>query len=213
VADDCWRCQRGEAARIRLLAQAGDVCAGLAVAGRIRGPISCKVAAGSPEALLNSIRQAIQSVDANLPLGQTRTFDEIVALDQANRRQQMFLLLAFASVSLVMAYLGIYAILAYTVELRRHEMGVRMALGASKGDLVRMVTSDGMKLAASGSLGGILGDVAGARVLRASLYEVQRFDPLTLAAVCVVLALVAFLACWIPSRRAAGTAPAEALRV
>ena len=133
-----------------------------------------------------------------------------MALDQVSRRQQMFLLLAFASVSLVMACLGIYAILAYTVELRRHEIGVRMALGANAGDLMRMVTRDGMKLAGSGALGGIAAALASARLLRASLYEVQPFDPLTLAAGCVVLALVALLACWIPSRRAAGTAPAGA---
>jgi putative ABC transport system permease protein len=181
--------------------------------GAFAGQLVVRSQQSSPEALLNSIRQAIQSVDPDLPLGPARTFGQILTLDQVSRRQQMFLLLAFASVSLVMACLGIYAILAYTVELRRHEIGVRMALGARAGDLMRMVTSDGMKLAGSGALGGIVAASAGARVLRASLYEVQPFDPLTLAAVCVVLGLVAFLACWIPSRRAAATPPVEALRI
>jgi putative ABC transport system permease protein len=168
---------------------------------------------GSPETLLNSIRRAIQSVDPDLPLGPARTFDEILELDQASRRQQMFLLLAFGSVSLVMACLGIYAILAYTVELRRQEIGVRLALGASKGDLMRMVTGNGMKLAGLGVLGGIAAALAGARLLRASLYEVQPFDPLTLVAVGGVLSLVAFCACWIPARRAAAVEPAAALRL
>jgi putative ABC transport system permease protein len=167
----------------------------------------------SPETLLNSIRHAIQSVDPDLPLGPARTFDETLELDQASRRQQMFLLLAFGSVSLVMACLGIYTMLAYTVELRRQEIGVRLALGASKGDLMRMVTGNGMKLAGLGVLGGIAAALAGARVLRASLYEVQPFDPLTLVAVCGVLSLVALLACWIPAQRAAAIEPAASLRL
>jgi putative ABC transport system permease protein len=167
---------------------------------------------GSPDALANSIRWAIQSVNPDLPLGQARTFEEILALDQAGRRQQMFLLLAFAGLSLAMACVGIYAILSYTVELRRQEIGVRMALGASSGDLMRMVVFDGMKLAGMGALGGGVAALAGARALRTSLYGVQPFDPVTLVAVCAVLALVGFLACWIPARRAASTAPATALR-
>jgi putative ABC transport system permease protein len=125
----------------------------------------------------------------------------------------MFLLLAFGSVSLVMACLGIYTMLAYTVELRRQEIGVRLALGASKGDLMRMVTGNGMKLAGLGVLGGIAAALACARLLRASLYEVQPFDPLTLVAVGGVLSLVAFCACWIPARRAAAVEPAAALRL
>ena len=168
---------------------------------------------GSPDALLNAIRQAIQSVNPDLPLGQARTFEEILALDQASRRQQMFLLLAFAGLSLVMACVGIYAILSYTVALRRREIGVRMALGANSGDVARMVALDGMRLAGIGAAGGGLAALASMPVLRASLYGVQPFDSLTLLAVCGIVALVALLACWIPAWRAALTAPAEALRV
>jgi predicted permease len=168
---------------------------------------------GSPEALLNSIRQAIQSVNPDLPLGQTRTFDEILALDQASRTQQMFLLLAFAGLSLLMACVGIYAILSYAVEMRRQEIGVRMALGASNGDVMRMVVIEGIRLAGAGALCGGVAALACVRVLRASLYGVQPFDPVTLLAVCGILALVVLLACWVPARRAAATTPASALRL
>jgi predicted permease len=168
---------------------------------------------GSPAALTGAIRKAIQSVDADLPLGPTNTFDEILALDQVSRRQQMFLLLAFAGLALVMACLGIYAILAFTVELRRQEIGVRMALGASSGDVMRMVAGDGMKLAGLGGLCGVAAAMASAGLLRASLYGVDPFDPVTLVAACGILALVALLACSIPAWRAASTAPASALRL
>lgn len=167
---------------------------------------------GSPDTLVNSVRQAVQSVDPDLPLGHVRTFDQILSVDQASRRQQMFLLLAFAGLSLVMACVGIYAILSYTVELRRQEIGVRMALGATGGDLMRMVAMDGMKLAGFGAIGGGLATLASVRVLRASLYGIQPFDPATLIAVCGILAVVVMLACWIPARRAARTEPSSALR-
>jgi putative ABC transport system permease protein len=176
------------------------------------GQLVVRASRGSPQTLLNSIRRAIQQVDPNQPLGLTRTFDEILALDQASRRQQMFLLIAFSTLSLVMACLGIFAILAYTVELRRQEIGIRLALGANSGQVMRLVTWHGMQLAGVGGMIGVAAAAIGGRMLRASLYEVQPFDPLTLGAVCGLLMLVALLACWIPSRRAAATSPLLALR-
>ena len=124
----------------------------------------------------------------------------------------MVLLALFAGLSLVMACLGIYAILAYSVELRRQEIGVRMALGAGWGDVVRLIAGDGMKLAGWGGLLGMIGVAVGGRVIEASLYGVEASDPLTLGAVCGVLGLVALLACLIPAWRAAGTAPSDALK-
>ncbi len=167
---------------------------------------------GQPAGLLNALRTAIQQVDSDQPLGQARTFDEVLALNQASRRQQMFLLALFAALSLVLACLGIYAILSYTVELRRQEIGVRMALGARSSDVIRLIAADGMKLAGAGAAAGIALTAAGARLLAASLYGVKPFDPLTLAAVCAVLGVVALLACWVPARRAAATSPSTALR-
>jgi putative ABC transport system permease protein len=165
-----------------------------------------------PLLLLNSVRQAIQEVDPDQPIGQARTFDEVLALDQASRRQQMVLLALFAALSLVMACLGIYAILAYSVELRRQEIGVRMALGARWGDVMRLIAVDGMKLAGLGGLLGLVAVAFGGRVLESSLYGVKAFDPMTLGTVCGVLGLVALLACLIPARRAASTSPSVALR-
>jgi len=165
-----------------------------------------------PERLLNAIRAAIQQVDPDQPVGLTRTFDQILAIDQASRRQQMFLLVVFAGLSLVMSALGIYAVLAYSVELRVREIGIGMALGAGKMTVMRMVISDGMALVLAGAAIGSLAAAFGGMLLRASLYGVEPFDPITLVGVCVSLALVALAACWIPSRRAAARPPAEALR-
>src|SRR5258708_27863192 len=103
--------------------------------------------------MVNSIRRGVGEVDPNQPIGTIRTFDEMLALDQASRRQQLFLLLLFASLSLTMACFGIYAILAYSVELRRQEIGVRMALGANRADVFRVITGDGLWLTAIGALG------------------------------------------------------------
>jgi putative ABC transport system permease protein len=171
-----------------------------------------RTAQAAPAGLVNAIRTAIQQVDPDQPLGQARTFDEVLALDQASRRQQMFLLALFAALSLALACLGIYAILSYTVELRRQEIGVRLALGANSGDVIRLIAGDGLKLAGAGAALGIVMALAGARVLSASLYGVKPFDPITLAGVCALLILVALLACWIPARRAAATSPSSVLR-
>ena len=165
-----------------------------------------------PETLLTAIRQSIQEVDPDQPIGQALTFDEVLARDQASRRQQMVLLALFASLSLVMACLGIYAILAYSGELRRQEIGVRMALGADQLDVLKLVAGDGMKLAAIGSGLGIAAVVFGGRVLEASLYGVKPFDAATLLTVCAVLGLVSLFATLIPALRAASTPPAISLR-
>ena len=180
--------------------------------GSILGQLVFRSRQGDPTLLLNTIRQAIQEVDPDQPIGQARTFDEVLAIDQASRRQQMFLLALFAGLSLVMACLGIYAILAYSVELRRQEIGVRMALGASWTDVMQLVALDGMRLAALGGVVGIAVVALGGRVLEASLYGVKPFDGVTLTAVCGVLGFVALFACMIPARRAAATSPSIALR-
>ena len=165
-----------------------------------------------PDRLSNAVRSAILSVDPDQPISLPRTFDEVLALDQANRRQQMFLLVAFAALSLTMAALGIYAVLAYSVEVRSREIGIRMALGADGPRVMRLIAGDGIKLASVGGILGLILAFAGGRLIQASLYGVKPFDALTLGTVCGVLTLVALAACWIPARRAAATAPAIALR-
>jgi predicted permease len=167
---------------------------------------------GSGLQLVNAIRRAVSEVDPNQPIGVVRTFDEILALDQASRRQQLFLLSLFASLSLTMACFGIYAILAYSVELRRQEIGVRMALGADRASVFRIITGDGLKLTALGAVLGLLAAAAGGRLIRASLYGIEPLDPMTLASVCGVLTLVSLLACSVPSLRAARTNPSAAMR-
>ena len=176
------------------------------------GQLMVRSRTGSPELLLNAIRQTIQELDPDQPIGQALTFDDVLARDQASRRQQMVLLALFAGLSLVMACLGIYAILAYSVELRRQEIGVRMALGANWVDVLRLVAGDGMKLAGLGSAVGIVAVILGGRVIEASLYGVKPLDAATLLTVCAVLGLVSLFACLIPARRAASTSPAISLR-
>ena len=165
-----------------------------------------------PESLSSAVRAAILAVDPDQPISLPRTFDEVLALDQANRRQQMFFLVAFSSLSLTMAALGIYAVLAYSVEVRSREIGIRMALGADGPRVMRLIAGDGIKLASLGGILGLILALAGGRLIQASLYGVKPFDALTLGTVCGVLAIVALAACWIPARRAAATAPAIALR-
>jgi ABC-type antimicrobial peptide transport system permease subunit len=165
-----------------------------------------------PERLSSAVRSAILAVDPDQPISLPRTFDEVLALDQANRRQQMFLLVAFATLSLTMAALGIYAVLAYSVEVRSREIGIRMALGADGPRVMRLIAGDGIKLASIGGIIGLILAFAGGRLIQASLYGVKPFDAVTLCTVCGVLAIVALAACWIPARRAAATAPAIALR-
>ena len=166
----------------------------------------------SPLTLLNPIRRAIQEIDPDQPIGQARTFDEILALDQTSRRQQMALLSLFAGLSLVMACLGIYAVLAYMVESRKHEVGIRMALGAGRTDVVRLVATQGLRLTGLGALLGVTGVAFGGRLLESSLYGVRPFDPATVAAVCGIVGLVALCACVVPARQAASTQPTVALK-
>ncbi len=167
---------------------------------------------GDPMQLVGMIQSTVQAVDPNQPISRPRRFDDILNLDQASRRQQMFLLAAFAGLSLAMACLGLYAILAYTVELRRQEIGVRMALGATPGDVMSLILGEGLRMAGLGAILGLLFALAGGRWIESSLFGVKAFDPLTLGSVIGLMLTVAFVACWLPARRAALTPPSISLR-
>ena len=138
--------------------------------------------------------------------------DDLVAETRAQPRLQTGLLTLFAALALGLAAVGLYGVLGYTVTQRRREIGVRMALGAQPRDVLRLVIGRGMRLALLGIGLGLFGAFALTRVLRGLLFEVQPNDPLTFAAVPVLLAGVTVLACWFPARRAAQIHPMEALR-
>lgn len=162
--------------------------------------------------LVEPIRAAVLRVDPEQPLYDIRTLDERIALSLQGRRAPMLLLVLFAGVALVLSAVGIYGVLAYSVEQRTGELGVRMAIGAQRRDVVRMVLEQGGKIAAIGLFAGLVGALALGGFLSTQLFGVSRFDPLTFAAVVIVLGAVAFFACWLPARRASRVSPIVALR-
>jgi putative ABC transport system permease protein len=167
----------------------------------------------APAAALAAARDELHRIDRDLPMYDARTLDSMVDDSVAEPRFYMTLLGIFAAVALALAAVGIYGVIAYGVAQRSHEIGVRMALGASAQDVSRMVVRQGTVLAVLGVAVGLAGAFALTRLMRSLLFGVSTSDPLTFAVVPVVLALVALLACWVPARRAARVDPLEAMRV
>ena len=165
-----------------------------------------------PAALASAVRGVIRGIDKGLAVWETRTMDERVALWVAPRRFNALLLGCFACIALVLAAVGIYGVMAYTVMQRTHEIGIRMALGAQSGDVLRLIVGRGMSLALIGVVCGVAAAAAMTRVMRSLLYEVSTTDPAIFAGVAALLAVVAFLACYIPARRATKVDPIIALR-
>jgi predicted permease len=162
--------------------------------------------------LIEPIRQAVLRVDAEQPIFDVRTVDERIAISLENRRAPMMLLAIFAGVALLLAAIGIYGVLAFSVAQRTGELGVRMAIGAQSRDITRMVLRQGARVTGLGLGLGLIGAVLLSGFMQAQLFGVSRFDPLVFAAVVAVLGAVALLACYVPARRAARVSPMVALR-
>jgi putative ABC transport system permease protein len=167
--------------------------------------------AGDPAALAPAVRHEVQAIDKDQPIYNVRTMDEVVVNSIRTRRVSMVLFAAFAGAALLLAALGIYGVMAYSVTQRVREIGIRMALGAQTGDVLRMIVRQGMALAAVGVSVGLVGALALSRVLASLLFGTDAIDPLTFAAIPVLLGLVALLACYFPARRAARIDPNQAL--
>lgn len=167
---------------------------------------------GNPANIAAAIRSEVKSANNNLPAPVIRTMDEILADTVAQPRFHTVLSGLFGVVALVLAAVGIYGVMAYVVAQRTHEIGIRMSLGAEKGDVLRLIVRQGMALVSIGLVAGIAGAVALTRVLSNLLYEVKPIDPPTFMGVVLLLASVALLACYIPARRAAKVDPMVALR-
>lgn len=165
-----------------------------------------------PMSLASMVRQEIRRMDPSLPIAQMRPLEQVVYDAMAGPRFVMVLVLLFAVVALVLAAVGTYGVLSYSVEQRTQEIGVRMALGAEIGQVLRMVLAQGGVLAGIGLGLGVLGALALRQVLASLLFGVAPTDPLIFAAVASLLAAVAFGACWFPARRAARVEPITALR-
>jgi putative ABC transport system permease protein len=165
-----------------------------------------------PLGLARSVKEAVWSVDPEQPVWKVRTLEHLLSLNVADRRFVLWLMTCFAGLAVLLTALGIYGVVSYTVAQRTHEIGVRMALGAEGRDVLRMVLGRGMRLALMGVGAGLLAAFAVTRLMSGLLYGVSAADPLTYAAVALLLALVALVACYIPARRATRVDPLVALR-
>jgi putative ABC transport system permease protein len=166
----------------------------------------------APQGFAADLRSELQAVDKDLPLYDIAVMQQVIAQKVADPRFYTLLLGGFSTLALILAAAGIYGLIAYSVSQRTHEIGIRMALGAQAGDVVKLVVAQGMKLVLMGLVSGLAGAYALTRVLEGFLYQVSVTDPTTFALLALLLAVVALLACYLPARRATKVDPMTALR-
>ena len=168
--------------------------------------------AGSESGVVDSIRRASREMNSEQVVYGEQTMEGVIADTIAERRFSMILLATFAGLALVLASIGIYGVLSYLVGQRTPEIGIRMALGAQRGDVLKLVFGEGVRLALLGAAIGIVAALGLTRLMSSLLYGVSATDPLTFAAVAAVLLSVTLAACYIPARRAMRVDPNIALR-
>ncbi|HTG72521.1 MAG TPA: FtsX-like permease family protein, partial [Terriglobia bacterium] len=166
----------------------------------------------SPMALAGVLPSTVRKVNVSIPVSSVASLEQIVANAVWQPRFNLIVIGLFAGLALTLAAVGIYGVIAYAVKQRTQEIGIRMTLGAQRSDVLRLVIGQGMKLALSGVAIGLAGALALGQVLAKLLFQVKPTDPLTLFCVVLVLTAVAFLACYLPARRASRIDPMEALR-
>jgi putative ABC transport system permease protein len=167
---------------------------------------------GPSAGLVDEVKKQVWSVDRQIPVSDIQSMDTLMAVSLAQQRFNMLLLGLFAALALVLAAVGIYGLMAYAVSQRTHEIGVRLAIGAQRRDVLCLVLGDGARLTILGIAIGIIAALALTRLMASLLFEVTPTDPATFAAVAILLAVVAFAACYIPARRATRVDPMVALR-
>ena len=167
---------------------------------------------GDASSYVRPVRDAMKSLDPDLPLAQMRTMDEWVSQSLGTSRLSTTLFGLFGTLGLILAAVGIYGLMSYTVEQRRHEIGIRMTLGAKPAEVVRMVVQRGAMLAVTGIVIGMAGALVLTRFMQKLLFQVAPSDHVTLAGVAAVLAAVAVLAAYVPGRRATRVDPVRVLR-
>jgi putative ABC transport system permease protein len=168
--------------------------------------------AGDPESILSAVRQRVRAIDPSLAISTVRTMDEWVANNAAQPRLNAMLLATFAGAAMLVAAIGIYGVIAYSVNQRTREIGVRIALGAPRARVLRLIVGEGMLVGGLGIGAGLAGALALSRVLASLVFDVPVRDPLTYASVAAGLAVVALAACAIPARKASRVDPIVALR-
>jgi len=169
-------------------------------------------AAGDPNQLISAVRQQVKNIDPDQPIYSVRTMDEIRAASVAPERLNLALLSIFAGIALILAIVGIYGVMSYSVTQRTHEIGIRMAIGAQPRDVFRMILGQGMILALVGVVIGLVGAFALTRLMATMLFGIEPTDPTTFASIAVLLTAVALVACYIPGRRATKVDPLVSLR-
>jgi putative ABC transport system permease protein len=167
---------------------------------------------GDPMGIAGTIRETFHRLDPALPVRNMRSLEQIVGHSVAPQRFNLSLLTLFAALGLMLAAIGIYGVLAYGVSQRTREIGLRMALGAQQQDVLKLVVKQGMVLALTGVVIGILASLALTRLMKSLLFGVTATDPLTFFVIALLLMAIALLACWIPARRASKVDPTIALR-
>jgi putative ABC transport system permease protein len=160
----------------------------------------------------DTVRASLRSIDPNIPLSAVESMDTLLDRSVGPRRFNMYLLGAFAAVSLALAAIGLFGVMAYLVSQRTREIGVRLALGATRGEVFRLILGRGLALALIGAAGGVAAALGLTRVMETLLFSVSRTDPVTFVAVPAALIAVAALACYLPARRAMKVDPVVALR-
>jgi putative ABC transport system permease protein len=167
---------------------------------------------GSPVRSADTVRASLRSIDPNVPISTIESMDTLIDRSMGPRRFNLYLLGAFAAVSVALAAIGLFGVMAYLVAQRTREIGVRLALGATRGEVFRLILGRGMALAAIGAAGGVGAALWLTRVMETLLFSVSRTDPITFVAVPAALIVVAGLACYLPARRAMKVDPVVALR-
>jgi putative ABC transport system permease protein len=171
-----------------------------------------RTAEDDPERLGAAVTAAIRSVDPEQPVFGVMSMDRVIENASAERRISMVLLLIFAGMALLLSAIGIYGVMAYTTTQRRHEIGIRLALGAGGSDVLRLVVGQGMRLVVIGLGAGLLGAWMLSRVLASQLFGISAQDPLTYVTVALLLGIVALAATWLPAQRATRVDPMISLR-
>ena len=176
------------------------------------GPAFAIRTTGDPTALVGSVRAALAQIDKNLPMAAISTMDEIMSTSVAQPRLEAVLLGLFGGLAMLLAAVGIYGVMSYSVSQRTGEIGVRMALGAERSDVLLLICKQGLRLAGVGLAAGLALALAATRLMSKVLFGVSPTDPLTFASIMTILAVVALLACYLPARRATKVDPMVALR-
>ncbi len=223
--NDPWKAIVGIVAHVRHYQVVGDETSSIGTEGSAKGvyyfplyqensPSVFLIARtnSDPTALAGAIRAAVHDVDPSQPVSDLRTMDQRVTLSMGPRRSAVTLLSVFASMALILAAVGLFGLIRYNVTQRKQEIGVRMAIGASRKDILRMVLGESLRLALLGVAGGLIAASALTRVLSSLLYGVSATDPLTFAGTSLALTFVALLASWVPAWRATRVDPLVALR-